>query len=98
MFNLKQQTKRVQQLEIEKIQGLPYKPKPKRKRINPKILQELDILYEQQAISEGIAISKRPRYRNPDFDIRLRKRSGHNHRRRGHIQGGCYKYTGLPEK
>ena len=88
MFNIKDEVKRLEQLEVDKIQGLPYKPKP----VNPKVIHiKHTTHYELEAECEGIAISKRPKFRNPDFDIRIRKARGENHRRRGHFS--CSKTT-----
>ena len=84
MFNITTEVNRLKQLEIAKIEGLPYKPKEP----NP-IVQHIDgDILEIQAGCEGSALKRMYKSRTQDFGIRLRKAGGQSHRRRGHHKSG----------
>ena len=92
MFNLNTEVARLEQLEVAKIKGLPYKPKPK----NPTVKHVDDKPYDTQAESEHRQIKKAFRPRTIGFGKRIRKRRGETHKRRGHYQSFGYRFTGLP--
>ncbi len=85
MFNLSEQTRKLQQLKHDKIYGLPYKRHPK----PPKIQHVDGILYEITAQQESIALLKGFKNKSLDFGRRLSKAKGQKH----HPGGGYAGYT-----
>jgi hypothetical protein len=92
MFNIREATKRLLQLEYDKVNGLEIKhsePNPAVKHIDSEP-------YDIQATKEHVAIKRAFKSKTIDFGKRLRKRRGENHKRRGHYSCGSYTFKGLP--
>ena len=83
MFNLSEQVHRLQQLQHDKIYGLPYKSK----QHNPKVEDVDGLPFESKAEQEHTFILRRFRNYSPDFGRRLSKRKGQYHRPGGGFAG-----------
>ena len=83
MFNLQSEVNRLQQLQHDKIHGLPY-----RKREYDKKVQHVDDTpFDIKAEQENRFILRRFRNYSVDFGRRLSKRKGQYHRPGGGFAG-----------
>ena len=87
MFNLQSQVRRLQQLQHDKIHGLPSKPK----QHDTKIKQTDDIQFNAQAAQEHTYMLRCFRNHSADFGRRLSKRKGQYHRPGGGYSGHTLK-------
>lgn len=85
MFNLSVETHRLQQLQHDRLHGLPYK----RKQYDSKVKQVDGTPYEVVAQQESIAISHSFKNKSRDFGRRLSKAKGEKH----HPGGGYAGHT-----
>ena len=91
MFNINKEVQRLQQLQHDKIHGLPYKPR----QGNPKVQHVdhrhdrpgLDMPFDIKAEQENTYIVRRFRNKSADFGRRLSKRKGQYHRPGGGFAG-----------
>lgn len=83
MFNLSKEVNRLQQLNHDKIHGLPSKPK----QYDAKVKQVDDIPFDMKATQEHIYILRCFRNHSLDFGKRLSKRKGQYHRPGGGFAG-----------
>lgn len=89
MFNLTKEVQKLQQLQYDKVHGLPYKPK----QYDNKVEQIDGILFESIAEQEHTFMLRRFRNHSNDFGKRLSKRKGQYHR-----PGGGYSLHSIKEK
>lgn len=83
MFNLSVEVNRLQQLNHDKIHGLPFKPK----QYDSKVKQVDGIPYETTAEQEYTFMLRCFRNHSRDFGKRLSKRKGEYHRPGGGYAG-----------
>ena len=83
MFNLQSEVNRLQQLNHDKINGLPFKPK----QYDTKVKQVDGIPFESIAEQEHTFMLRRFRNHSADFGRRLSKRKGQYHRPGGGFAG-----------
>lgn len=87
MFNLSEQVCRLQQLQHDKIHGLPYKPK----QYDAKVQRTDDMPYDIKAEQEHTYMLRCFRNYSTDFGRRLSKRRGQYHRPGGGFAGHSIK-------
>ena len=87
MFNLTKEVQKQQQLQHDKIHGLPYKPK----QYDNKVQQVDGIPFENIAEQEHTFILRCFRNHSNDFGKRLSKRKGEYHRPGGGYAGHTIK-------
>ena len=87
MFNLSVETRRLQQLNHDKINGLPFKPK----QHDTKVQQTDSTLYETTAEQEHTFMLRCFRNHSKDFGKRLSKRKGQKHHPGGGFAGHTIK-------
>jgi len=83
MFNLSEQVCKLQQLQHDRVHGLPYKPK----QHDTKVQQVDGIPFETTAEQEHTYMLRRFRNHSADFGRRLSKRKGQYHRPGGGFAG-----------
>lgn len=76
MFNLSKEVNRLQQLQHDRLHGLPYKPK----QYDAKVEQVNGIPYEATAEQEHTFMLRCFRNHSADFGRRLSKRKGQYHK------------------
>ena len=84
MFDINKEVKRLEQLAVAKVYGLPYKPKQPNPKVEHISAEDID----NKAIRESVFIKRRFTSRTLDFGQRLRKSSGQDHKRKGHYKIG----------
>lgn len=93
MFNLSKQVSKLQQLNHDKVHGLPYKRKPKNLKVqhidSEARRRSLGEMFELDAICEGKAIPRGFHNHSLDFGRRLSKVKGQKH----HPGGGYALHT-----
>jgi len=83
MFNLNKEVIKLQQLQHDKIYGLPPKPK----QYDTKVKQTDDTPFEIKAEQEHTYMLRRFRNHSRDFGRRLSKRKGQRHHPGGGFAG-----------
>lgn len=83
MFNLTKEVDKLQQLQHDRVHGLPYKPK----QYDAKVKQVGSIPFELIAEQEHIFMLRRFRNHSTDFGRRLSKRKGQYHKPGGGFAG-----------
>ena len=83
MFNLQSEVNRLQQLNYDKVNGLPFKPK----QHDTKVKQVDGMPYEITAEQEHTFMLRRFRNHSKDFGRRLSKRKGQRHHPGGGFAG-----------
>lgn len=87
MFNLQYEINRLQQLQHDRVHGLPDKPK----QHDSKVQQTDDTPYNIKAEQEHTFMLRRFRNHSADFGKRLSKRKGQYHRPGGGYAGHTIK-------